>query len=143
MDEKCIKTELFCLRCNQESIHNVEYKNKLIARVTCEVCGKTIGNSWVIKTKPLPGKLTHKISALPVEDFPQGEASDLEKNHQNPYLLFYGNLMLSRIKTKPSRINQEMHKDLTVFFCSLPVRFMTKPLRMAKEFFVLKDTAAR
>jgi len=41
---------------------------------------------------------------------------------------------LDRILTKPHRMTEEMRKDLTSFITSLPVRIVTKPIRLAKEF---------
>lgn len=41
---------------------------------------------------------------------------------------------LDRILTKPHRVTEEMRKDLTHFITSLPIRIMTKPIRLAKEF---------
>jgi len=145
MRKECFKTELFCLRCNEETIHNVEYQNKLIVRVTCEVCEKTIGPSWVITTNPLPKNLTHTAtlsSCAAVNHIATPSPSkEVHTSPHDPSLLFYGNLILSRILSKPSRLNQEMHRDLTLFFCSIPVRFMTKPGRMAKEFSSLKNNS--
>ncbi len=40
---------------------------------------------------------------------------------------------LDRILTKPHRVTEEMRKDLTIFITSLPIRIMTKPIRLAKE----------
>jgi hypothetical protein len=41
--------------------------------------------------------------------------------------------LLDRILTKPHRITEEMRKDLTIFITSLPIRIMTKPIRLARE----------
>ena len=41
---------------------------------------------------------------------------------------------LERILTKPHRLTEEMRKNLTSFITSLPIRIITKPIRMAKEF---------
>ncbi len=41
---------------------------------------------------------------------------------------------LDRILTKPHRLTEEMRKDLTSLITSLPLRIITKPIRLAKEF---------
>lgn len=144
MSKKCFKTLLFCLRCNQEAIHNIKYNNKVIVRISCEDCGKTLGQDWEIIVKPLPRNLTHKKTLTPctsVSDTDQSnEIVKPDKSLDTPPFQIYCRLILSRISTKPSRLNQEIHRDLTTFLCSIPIRFMTKPSRIAKEFSTLKNT---
>jgi len=41
---------------------------------------------------------------------------------------------IERIFTKPHRMTEEMRKDITHFMISLPIRIITKPVRLAKEF---------
>lgn len=143
MYKEFFKAVLFCLRCNQETLHNIKYSNKIIVRISCENCGKTLGQDWKITARPLPKNLTHKItltSCPPVVDTAQpNKNSNDEQCLTNPPFQIYCKLILSRITTKPSRINQEIHKDLITFLCSIPVRFITKPGRIAKEFSTLKD----
>ena len=144
MYKECFKAVLFCLRCNQEAIHNIKYNNKIIVQISCEDCGKTLGQGWKITASPLPRNLTYKgtlTSYASVGDTDQPDESiTLERYPNNLPFQIYCKLMLSRITTKPSRLNQEMRKDLTRFLCSIPVRFITKPARIAKEFYSLKDT---
>ena len=42
---------------------------------------------------------------------------------------------LNRLFTKPGRITEEMRRDLSTFLISLPLRIVSKPYRVAKEFF--------
>ncbi len=52
----------------------------------------------------------------------------------------YTSDVIDRVLTKPRRITEEMRKDLTVFITSLPIRIITKPIKMAKEIMdVVKD----
>jgi hypothetical protein len=143
MCEEFFKAVLFCTRCNQEAVHDIEYNNKLIVRITCEECGKTIGPYRQITANPLPSHLTHKTTitaSSATNDTPKpAENTKPEKSPRSPSFQSYGELLFSRIITKPSRLNQEMHKDLTTFLFSIPVRFMTKPVRIAKEYRTLKD----
>lgn len=143
MCEEFFKAVLFCTRCNQEAVHDIEYNNKLIVRITCEECGKTIGPYRQITANPLPSNLTHKTTitaSSATSDTPKpAENTKPEKSPRSPSFQSYGELLFSRIISKPSRLNQEMHKDLTTFLFSIPVRFMTKPVRIAKEYRTLKD----
>lgn len=41
---------------------------------------------------------------------------------------------IERFLTGSRGINEEMRKDLTLFIAGLPVRIITKPVRMAREF---------
>lgn len=41
---------------------------------------------------------------------------------------------VERFLTATKGINEDMRKDLTCFIMSLPVRIITKPVRMAREF---------
>jgi hypothetical protein len=147
MCKESFKAVLFCLRCNQEALHDIEYKNKLIVQISCEECGKTIGPYRQITANPLPSHLTHKttiISASAITDPPQqSENIKSEKSSRTSPFQSYGELLFSRIITKPSRLSQEIHKDLTTFLFSIPVRFMTKPVRIAKEYRTLKDVLHR
>lgn len=143
MCEEFFKAVLFCTRCNQEAVHDIEYNNKLIVRITCEECGKTIGPYRQITANPLPSNLTHKTtitaSSATSDTLKPAENTKSEKSPRSPSFQSYGELLFSRIISKPSRLNQEMHKDLTTFLVSIPVRFMTKPVRIAKEYRTLKD----
>ncbi len=143
MCEEFFKAVLFCTRCNQEAVHDIEYNNKLIVRITCEECGKTIGPYRQITANPLPSHLTHKTTitaSSAASDTPKpAENAKPEKSLRCLSFQSYGELLFSRIISKPSRLNQEMHKDLTTFLFSIPVRFMTKPVRIAKEYRTLKD----
>ena len=47
--------------------------------------------------------------------------------------------ILSRVTSKPERMNKEMRDHLSKFLCSIPIRVVTKPYRMIKEFKILKD----
>lgn len=142
MCKESYKAVLYCLRCNQDAVHDIEYNNKLIVQISCEECGKTIGPLRQITANPLPSHLTHKttiISASSTNDTPQPTNSRPEKPVRTTPFQSYGELLFSRIISKPSRLNQEIHKDLTTFLFSIPVRFMTKPVRIAKEYRTLKD----
>lgn len=143
MSKESFKAVLFCMRCNQETVHGIEYNNKLIVQICCEECGKTIGPYRQITATPLPSNLTHKTtitSSSAGDTASANEISSFDKPAKSPVYQSYGELLLSRIITKPSRLNQEIHKDLATFLCSIPVRFMTKPVRIAKEYRTLKDT---
>jgi hypothetical protein len=142
MCEELFKAVLFCTRCNQEAVHDIEYNNKLIVRISCEECGKTIGPYRQITANPLPSHLTHKTtitSSSSACDTSKTTDAKPEKLPRSSSFQSYGELLFSRIITKPSRLNQEIHKDLTTFLFSIPVRFMTKPVRIAKEYRTLKD----
>jgi len=145
MCKETFKAVLFCLHCNQEAVHDIEYNNKLIVQISCEECGKTIGPYRQITANPLPSHLTHKTtitSSLSVDDTPQlTENAKFEKSPRSSSCQSYGELLFSRIITKPSRLSQEIHKDLKTFLFSIPVRFMTKPVRIAKEYRTLKDVS--
>lgn len=148
MCKESFKAVLVCMRCNQETVHDIEYNNKLIVQISCEECGKTIGPYKQITATPLPSNLTHKttITSSPAPIGNTALANEnirFEKSSKSSSYQSYGELLLSRIITKPSRLNQEIHKDLTTFLCSIPVRFMTKPVRIAKEYRTLKDTLHR
>ena len=146
MHKECFKVVLFCLRCNQETIHDIKYNNKIIVRICCEDCGKTLGQDWEITVSPLPKNLTHKTTLTAytqLDDTIQGTKNIKSEKCPNINFEIYCKLMLSRITTKPSRLSQEIHKDLTTFLCSIPVRFMTKPARIAKEFSTLKSNLHR
>ncbi|MGI6585661.1 MAG: bh protein [Gracilibacteraceae bacterium] len=47
--------------------------------------------------------------------------------------------IFERIRTKPERISREMREDLSMFMRSIPIRVITKPYRMIKEFKSIKD----
>jgi hypothetical protein len=148
MCKESFKAVLFCMRCNQETDHDIQYNNKLIVQISCEECGKTIGPYKQITATPLPSNLTHKTTIIstptPIGGTASGnENTKSEKSPKSSSYQSYGQLLLSRIITKPSRLNQEIHKDLTTFLCSIPVRFMTKPVRIAKEYRNLKDALHR
>ncbi|AJQ26306.1 hypothetical protein [Pelosinus fermentans] len=148
MCKESFKAVLVCMRCNQETVHDIEYNNKLIVQISCEECGKTIGPYKQITATPLPSNLTHKTtitsSPTPIGNTAlANENSRFEKSSKSSSYQSYGELLLSRIITKPSRLNQEIHKDLATFLYSIPVRFMTKPVRIAKEYRTLKDTLHR
>lgn len=52
----------------------------------------------------------------------------------------YTSDFIDRIMTKPTRMTEELEKDLTGFLCSMPIRILTKPYRVLKEVReVLKD----
>lgn len=145
MCKESYKAVLYCLRCNEEAVHDIEYDNKLIVQISCEECGKTIGPYKQITANPLPSHLTHKttiISASASSETPEPfEKTKPEKSLRTSSHPSYGELLFSRIITKPSRLNQEIHKDLATFLFSIPVRFMTKPVRIAKEYRTLKDVS--
>ncbi|SFL48291.1 hypothetical protein [Pelosinus propionicus] len=147
MCKESFKAVLVCMRCNQETVHDIEYNNKLIVQISCEECGKTIGPYKQITATPLPSNLTHKTTITSTASTGNtalaNENIRFEKSSKCSPYQSYGELLLSRIITKPSRLNQEIHKDLTTFLCSIPVRFMTKPARIAKEYRTLKDTLHR
>lgn len=42
--------------------------------------------------------------------------------------------VLKRITSKPERVSKEIRFDITKFVCSIPVRVVTKPYRMLKEY---------
>ena len=55
-------------------------------------------------------------------------------------LKFYTSKMLKRLFTKPERLTDELRKDMSSFLTSLPFRIVSKPYRMAKEFFeIIKE----
>jgi hypothetical protein len=147
MCKESFKAVLFCMGCNQEAVHDIEYNNKLIVRISCEECGKTIGPYRQITANPLPSYLTHKTtitSSSSIGDTPKSaENAKAEKSPRSQSFQSYGELLFSRIITKPSRLNQEIHKDLATFLFSIPVRFMTKPVRIAKEYRTLKNVLHR
>ena len=92
-----VKTELFCLHCDKETIHTITYSGRYLHKIKCEKCGTEIA---------------------------------LDRRR---ILETYTADTLDRIFTKPHRLTEEMRKDLTVFITSLPIRIITKPIRMAKE----------
>ncbi|AIF52764.1 hypothetical protein [Pelosinus sp. UFO1] len=137
MCKESFKAVLFCIRCNQEAVHDIDYNNNLIVQISCEECGKTIGPYRQITATPLPSNLIHKttITSSPA---PTNDTINPENLLKKTSSQTYGEFLLSRIITKPSRLNQEIRNDLTTFLCSIPVRFMTKPVRIAKEYHTSK-----
>ncbi len=93
-----IRTTLFCLHCDKETLHTITYSGRYLHRIKCEKCETEI--------------------ALDRRRILETYAADTVHN----------------ILTKPHRLTEEMRKDLTAFITSLPIRIMTKPIRIAKEF---------
>lgn len=57
---------------------------------------------------------------------------------ENLVMSTYAMNILKRVSSKPERMNQEIKEDLSKFLCSIPIRFVTKPYRMIKEYKELK-----
>lgn len=135
MPKQVFKSELFCLQCNKESIHKIEYQERHITRICCVECGTTIGPYRNVPVNPLPRHLTYRTTLTTAQMLKRACPSRTKAPEMPPVLSLqhYGESLLSRIITKPSRLNQEFHKDLNTFLHSLPVRLITKPMRIAKE----------
>ncbi|MDD5454917.1 MAG: bh protein [Candidatus Ratteibacteria bacterium] len=55
-------------------------------------------------------------------------------------LKFYTSNIIKRLFTKPERLTDELRKDMSSLLTSLPFRIVSKPYRMAKEFFdIIKE----
>jgi len=54
-------------------------------------------------------------------------------------MALYGEELVARVLTKPSRMTREYEKGLMHFFADIPFRIATKPYRMFKEFKSLRD----
>ena len=147
MTKQIFKSELFCLQCDKESIHKIEYQERHITRICCVECGTTIGPYRNVTANPLPKRLTYRTTLTTAQMLKRACPARTKVPEMTPVLSLqhYGESLLSRIITKPARLNQELHKDLKTFLHSLPVRLITKPLRIAKELelHIIKETGQK
>lgn len=93
-----VKTTLYCIHCEKDTLHELTYVANRIEKVKCLECGMEI------------------------------------KLDKKQLLLTYSEDLIERILTKPKRITKEAFSDLSGFLKSLPIRVITKPGRMLKEF---------
>lgn len=93
-----IKVELYCNKCNKETVHEIIYFDNKIETINCTQCHLQTGIHY----------------------------KELRKSYHAD--------VLERILSKPHRMNDEMHDDLSEFFKKLPKRLLTKPKRITEEF---------
>ena len=115
-----VSVELFCTQCNNFTEHVVSYKNERMESITCQQCNRTTV-IWYDKTIP-----------------PDGEKAKQHIHHHHLSKL-YSQEFLNRIMTKPKRMEKELVNDLSVFLVTLPLRIITKPVRLLKETFLFED----
>jgi hypothetical protein len=125
--KKHIQAELFCLSCNDDSIHTIEYDHNLIVQISCVKCGRIIGSSG----QTLITSTSHTDFTWVKEKI--GIVRDEEISAKE-----FAEKLIQRIITKPSRLTDEMHYDLETFIRTIPTRVVTKPVRLAREISHLK-----
>jgi ribosomal protein S27E len=96
MNKREVKTELFCDKCMNDSIHTIVYINEVMHKVKCDECGKTsMIHDHLIKE--ISGEFIERVLTKPkrikkeVENDPSHAISSLP----------------SRIISKPYRIYKE------------------------------------
>jgi uncharacterized Zn finger protein len=94
---------------------------KIDTELSCLHCDRETPHSIIYR-----GKYIHKIKCLEC-------GTELAINSRR-ILDTYTSDAIERFLTRTRGINEEMRKDLTLFIAGLPVRIVTKPVRMAKEF---------
>jgi len=92
------QTELYCINCKEDTVHEITYVGENIEKIACKKC-----------------------------------ESELHINEEL-ILSAYAGDVFQRIRTKPDRISEEIKQDLGKFLCSIPIRLITKPYRMVKEY---------
>lgn len=94
---------------------------KIDTELLCLHCDSETAHSIIYR-----GKHIHRIKCLEC-------GTELAINSRR-ILDKYTSDAIERFFAAPRGINEEMRKDLTLFIAGLPVRIITKPVRMAKEF---------
>jgi hypothetical protein len=113
--QSVIDVDLFCLQCNQETAHRVEYLDGRIHRIQCEECGRMV-------------EVWH-------EHFGTMDRQDVghQRVHWSSLTTLYAPEFLNRVLSKPKRMEKELQADLSLFLITLPLRLVTKPMRILQE----------
>lgn len=97
MKKNCIEADLFCVNCENETTHEIEYKDEQIYRITCENCGIQVQINQEFVNKHFKEEFIKRIFTKPVRMTEEMEA-DLS--------LFLKSLP-SRVISKPYRVYKE------------------------------------
>ncbi len=117
MSKTTVSVELFCIQCNNFTEHVVTYREERMESIECQQCGRETV-IWYDKLTP-----------------PSTEGTKQHVYHHHLHKL-YSQEFLNRIMTKPKRMEEELINDLSVFLVTLPLRIITKPVRLLKEVFL-------
>ena len=98
MSKNRMKAYLFCVNCEKDTPHEIEYKAGQIHKITCKTC---------------------QISLQINQEF-------VNKHFKEEFT--------KRVLSKPIRMTEEMEADLSGFLKSLPIRVISKPYRVYKEY---------
>lgn len=123
MPKSIVSVELFCVQCNEFTEHIVTYKGERMESVKCQQCEREIVMWYDKPFQPLSDHGQHVY-------------------HHNLRKL-YSRRFLDRILTKPRRMEEELASDLSVFLVTLPLRIITKPVRLLQEVFLTEDDESK
>lgn len=111
--------ELLCTQCSGETVHRVMYHSDRIESVECLQCGRKIS-------------IRHDESVSTDSD----PVHHVARQHLDR---LYTQEFLRRILTKPKRVEDELKADLSLFLVTLPLRLISKPVRLLQDIFVAPD----
>lgn len=100
MTKNRIKADLFCVNCEKESPHEIEYKDEQIYKITCEECGIQVQINQEFMNKHFKEEFTKRILSKPVRMTEEMEAD----------LSGFLKSLPTRVISKPFRVYKE-YKD--------------------------------
>lgn len=92
---------LFCIHCNDDTTHHIEYKNNKIHEIQCTKCGMAVKIDQDYVQKHFKDEFIHRVLTKPVRMTKEMEVDLTGFLKSLPY----------RVVSKPFRVYKEFHED--------------------------------
>lgn len=97
MSKSHVQAYLFCILCEKETPHEIEYKNEQISQITCKECEIKIQLNQDFVNKHFKEEFVSRVLSKPTR-----MTSEMEKDLSN-----FLRSLPSRVITKPYRVYKE------------------------------------